>query len=157
AETWNGSRWTVRTVPKPEDAYLYGVQCRSAHWCVAVGAIKAVPPVGDDYVPVADRWNGSAWAQVRPPVPAGATNSDLGAVACSGTTACMAIGESAKGTGAPGLLAERWNGSSWEIQPVPAPDGGGGLLEAVACPEADACRAVGSDSKGLFSEIWNGS
>lgn len=57
----------------------------------------------------------------------------------------------------PGLLAERWSSSSWEIQPIPAPDGGGGLLEAVACPAADACRAVGSDSKGLFSEMWNGS
>ena len=58
AETWNGSRWIVRTVPHPEDVYLYGVQCRSARWCVAVGTIGTS---GNDFVPVADRWNGRAW------------------------------------------------------------------------------------------------
>jgi hypothetical protein len=31
------------------------------------------------------------------------------------------------------------------------------MLAAVACPAADACRAVGSDLRGLFSEVWNGS
>jgi len=158
AETWNGSRWTVRAVPNGKgDAYLYGVQCPSARWCVAVGTITTVPPNGNDYAPVADRWNGSSWTQVNPPVPVGATTSDLAAVACSGTAACTAVGSSAMGTGTPRLLAERWNGSAWSIQPVPMPAGGGGLLSAVACPTAGACRAVGSDGKGLFSEIWNGS
>ena len=106
--------------------------------------------------PVVDRWNGSAWTQAKPPVPAGATTSALTAVACSGTAACTAIGESEKGGGTPSLLAERWNGSAWKIQPVPAPSAGHGVLAAVACPAADACRAVGSDKKGLFSEVWNG-
>ena len=98
AETWNGSHWTVRTVPDGKTADdLQGVQCRSAQWCVAVGSKAS----GNDFVPVADRWNGSAWTQTNPPAPAGATNSDLAAVACSGTTACTAIGESAKGTARP--------------------------------------------------------
>jgi hypothetical protein len=155
AETWNGSHWTARTVPNGKgDPYLYGVSCRSAQWCVAVGSVNASD---DTYAPVADRWNGSAWMQAKPPVPAGATTSQLGAVACSGTTACTAIGQQAKGSGAPRPLAERWNGSSWKIQLVPAPPAGGGELSAVACPTAEACRAVGSDNKGLFSEVWNGS
>jgi hypothetical protein len=154
AETWNGSHWSVRTVPNPGAVFLYGVQCRSAKWCVAVGTIGAT---GDDFVPVADRWNGSAWTQSKPPVPAGATLSQLGAVACSATTACTAVGSSGKGSGTPGLLAERWNGSAWKIQSIPAPAARGGVLAAVACPAARACRAVGSDSKGLFSEVWNGS
>jgi hypothetical protein len=154
AETWNGSHWIVRTVPHPEAVYLYGVQCRSARWCVAVGTIGAS---GNDFVPVADRWNGRAWRQSKPPVPAGATINALTAVACSGTTACTAIGDSGKGSGLPGLLAERWNGSDWKIQSIPAPSAGGGVLAAVACPTAHACRAVGSDKKGLFSEVWNGS
>jgi hypothetical protein len=157
AETWNGSHWTVRSVPNGRNnAGLNGVKCRSAHWCMAVGVIKAVPPTGD-YVPVADRWNGRAWAQVKPPVPADATTGELAAVACTGTTACTAVGSSVKGGGAPRPLAERWNGSAWKVQPAPAPPAGGGQLAAVACPAADACRAVGSDNKGLFSEVWNGS
>ena len=153
AETWNGSHWTVRTVPDGKTADdLQGVKCHSAQWCVAVGSKAS----GNDFVPVADRWNGSTWTQTNPPAPAGATNSDLAAVACSGTTACTAIGESAKGTHAPTLLADRWNGSAWKIQPAPTP-AGGGLLNAIACPTASACRAVGSDNKGLFSEVWDGS
>jgi hypothetical protein len=153
AETWNGSHWTVQTVPDGQTADdLQGVKCRSAQWCMAVGTTAS----GDGYVPVADRWNGGAWTPTRPPAPAGAATSDLSAVACSGTTACTAIGQSAKGKAAPALLAERWNGSAWKIQPVPAP-AGGGLLLAVACPAAHACRAVGSDKKGLFSEVWDGS
>jgi hypothetical protein len=153
AETWNGSRWAVRTVPDGKTAYdLQGVKCRSAQWCVAVGSKAS----GSESVPVADRWNGSAWTRARVPAPAGATNSSLAAVACSGTAACTAVGETAKGKGAPTPLAERWNGSAWKIQPIPAPKGGG-LLNAVACPSARACRAVGSDDQGLFSAVWNGS
>jgi hypothetical protein len=154
AETWNGSRWTPRTVPNAGDVYLYGVNCQSARWCVAVGTTAGTSI--DHFVPVVDRWNGSAWRQASLPVPAGATGG-LGAVACSGITACTAVGSSGKGSGAPGLLAERWNGSAWKIQSIPAPSARDGVLAAVACPAARACRAVGSDSKGLFSEVWNGS
>jgi hypothetical protein len=155
AETWNGSHWTVRTVPDGKTSdNLDGVACRSARWCVAVGTQAS----GDDStVPVADRWNGSTWTQVRPAVPAGATTSGLAAVACSGTAACTAVGSFAKGTGAPRPLAERWNGSAWKIQPVPAPSADGSALAAVSCPATDACRAVGSDPGGLFSAVWNGS
>jgi hypothetical protein len=150
----------VRTVPDPGALYLYGVQCLSARWCVAVGTIGTTGTIGvssTNFVPVVDRWDGSSWTQARPPVPVGATMSQLGAVACSGTTACTAIGSSGQGSGAPGLMAERWNGSAWKIQPVPAPSGDDAVLAAVACPEADACRAVGSDKEGLFSEVWDGS
>jgi hypothetical protein len=153
AETWNGSHWTVRTVPGGKTTYdLDGVKCRGVRWCMAVGTRASG---SSDYLPAAYRWNGSAWTPARPPAPAGAANSSLSAVACSGTAACTAIGQSAKGKGAPAPLAERWNGSAWKIQPVPAP--AGGLLFAVACPAARACRAVGSDSKGLLAEVWNGS
>ena len=63
AETWNGSRWTVRTVPdgKATDD-LEGVNCRSAQWCVAVGSNA----FGADSVPVADLWNSSAWTRTKP-------------------------------------------------------------------------------------------
>ena len=155
AETWNGSRWAVRAVPDGQaGADLDGVACRSARWCVGVGARAS----GDvNSVPVADRWNGSSWTQARPPVPAGATTSGLGAVACSGSRACTAVGSFARGRGAPRPLAVRWNGSAWKVQPVPAPTATGSMLAAVACPAADACRAVGSDLKGLFAAVWNGS
>ena len=80
AETWNGAHWRARAVPNGLDnASLNGVNCRSAHWCMAVGTIKAVPR-GDDLVPVADRWNGSTWTQARPPVRAPPPASGRGGV-----------------------------------------------------------------------------
>jgi hypothetical protein len=155
AETWNGSRWTVQAVPDGNaSADLDGVSCRSARWCMAVGSKAS----GDtNSVPVADRWNGTSWTRATPPAPARATTSGLGAVACSGTRACTAVGSFAKGSSAPKPLAERWNGSAWKVQPVPVPAASGSLLAGVACPRANACRAVGSDQKGLFSAVWNGS
>ena len=155
AETWNGSRWAVQRVPGGQaGADLDGVTCRTARWCLGVGS-KASGDVTS--VPVADRWNGTAWTQARPPVPAGATTAGLSAAACTGTRACTAVGSFARGTGAPRPLAERWNGSAWKTEPVPAPTATGSMLTAVACRTVRACRAVGTDLKGLFSEIWNGS
>jgi hypothetical protein len=130
------------------------VKCRSARWCVAVGDIQPRPLEGNQ-TPVADIWNGRTWKQVRLPLPAGATSGALYTVACSGTAACTAIGQSANKSQAQSLLAERWNGSSWKVQPMPAPAGAN--LEGVACPTVHACRAVGSDNQGLLTEFWNGS
>jgi hypothetical protein len=153
AETWNGAHWAVRTVPHPQATYLYGVSCRSPRWCVAVGTLSSADLNGA----IADRWNGKAWTQTKVPVTAGATIDALVAVGCSSTTACTAVGDSGKGSGLPGLLADRWNGSAWKMQRVPAPRAGGPVLVGVACPAADACRAVGSDKAGPLAETWNGS
>ena len=130
----------------------------AVRWLAEHGFDPSAPGAEVDvaFSPLADRWNGHAWTQVTPPVPARSTTSDLGAVSCSGTTACTAVGSSAQGSRAQRLLAERWNGSAWKMQPIPEP-AGGGLLQAVACPATHACRAVGFDAKGLFSELWNGS
>lgn len=145
AEIWNGSRWAVRTVPNGTgQVFLEAVKCRSARWCVAVGGIQAVSPAGGIQVPVADRWNGRTWKQVKPPVPAGATNSTLAAVACSGTAACTAVGQFANKSEVPGLLAEVWNGSRWRIQATPAVSGAtSAALSAVSCVSASDCEAGG--------------
>jgi len=155
AETWNGSRWTVRKVPNGTGrAFLEAVKCRSARWCVAVGGIQGGSAPGNQ-VPVADTWNGRTWKQVKLPLPAGATSGTLAAVACSGTAACTAIGQSANKSQVQSLLAERWNGSAWKVEPMPAPAGAN--LEGIACPTVHACRAVGDDTQGLLTEFRNGS
>jgi hypothetical protein len=157
AETWNGSRWAVRSVPNGTGKVdLEGVKCRSARWCVAVGGFEAAPPSGNQ-VPVADSWNGRTWKQVKLPVPAGAVNGSVGSVACSGTAACTAIGSFANKSQVQGTMVERWNGSAWKVQAIPAPSGGGGNLEGVACPTVHVCRAVGYDDAGVLTEFWNGS
>ena len=66
-------------------------------------------------------------------------------------------------------MAERWDGSSWAIQPTPRLPGGAiGLLIGVACTSATGCTAVGYSSPNganlvnhpspaTLAERWNGS
>jgi hypothetical protein len=58
-------------------------------------------------------------------------------------------------------LAERWNGSSWAIQPTPTHAGATNIyLRGVSCTAATACTAVGQDYSSGYSltlaERWNG-
>ena len=75
-------------------------------------------------------------------------------MSCSSTTACTAVGSytAAGPENSPDipsfLLAERWNGATWTIQPTP----GAGGLSGVSCPSVNACTAVGAGR----IETWNG-
>jgi hypothetical protein len=59
-------------------------------------------------------------------------------------------------------LAERWNGTSWTIQPTPRPSGAKfALLASVSCPARNFCVAVGHSAKragagSVLAERWNG-
>jgi hypothetical protein len=60
-------------------------------------------------------------------------------------------------------LAELWNGSTWSVAATPQPHGAhGGSLNAVSCPSAARCWAVGEYSDNDFTsetlaESWDGS
>ena len=63
----------------------------------------------------------------------------------------------------PVTLAERWNGSSWSVQPTANPGGINPELVDVSCTSARACTAVGSAGNGgdvsgigALAERWNG-
>jgi hypothetical protein len=103
------------------------------------------------------------------PNPAGAEQSALAGISCSSARACMAVGWSATSVGTYGLyqssrgvLAERWNGANWALQPVVIPARAtDSEFTAVSCTSARACTAVGAyrDSAGAdvtLAERWNG-
>jgi hypothetical protein len=90
AEEWNGTSWTLRSVPDPASGTaptLVDVGCSSSSTCEAVGFYNSATP---SLVPLAAGWNGSTWALQSVPVPAGTTDSALASVACPST--CMAAG-----------------------------------------------------------------
>jgi hypothetical protein len=100
---------------------------------------------------LAERWNGTKWVLLTMP----ASNGGASSVSCSAPNACTAV----DGT----TSAERWNGIGWQPQATPTPafpdlDS----LNAVSCPKARACMAVGGETQtnGLSSaelaEYWNG-
>jgi hypothetical protein len=85
-----------------------------------------------------------SWAIQATPNPAGATSSVLSGVSCTAATACTAVGYYGNSSGTQVTLAERWNGSSWAIQPTPNPAGAtSSVLSGVTCTAATACTAVG--------------
>ena len=155
--------WTSQSTPTPRGlpyGDLPGVSCTSASACTAVGAAGAD---SGPQVTLAERWNGTSWAVQHTPNPTGVRGSSLSAVSCTSVTACVAVGEVSHGSGIDTTtLAERWNGTSWSIQPTPNPAGAAdSSLSAVSCTSADACTAVGStgpspDTQASLAERWNG-
>jgi hypothetical protein len=139
AEVWNGSLWKIEHPLDPKGSttnILDGVSCSGAMHCTAVGTGNGT---------LAEVWDGSAWTIQPTPNPSdGFGLMALSDVACGRSTACTAVGLYFKQSGGPVTLAERWNGSSWEIQPTPKLRGSSGYgLYAIACPRIHACTAVG--------------
>ena len=117
AERWNGARWTLQRTPGIGHvgySALTAVSCATAASCMAVGTYN------DGLFGIAEHWDGSRWTIRRlpvPPVPPGEEPLVLPAsVSCTSVAACVTVGSSHGAT-----LAERWNGTTWTIQPAPNP------------------------------------
>ena len=161
AELWNGSAWSIQSLPVPSGsltAVLESVSCPSSGACVAVGYYSASSSGGT----LAESWDGSAWSILPTAKPNGFAGS-FTAVSCVSATSCESVGGFNPGTGYPAPFAARWNGSTWTIQSMPTP--GGSLLSgatALSCPSSSACTSVGyyeaSSSFQYFTlaESWNG-
>jgi hypothetical protein len=143
AESWNGAKWTIQSVPDPSgssSAVLYSVSCTSATFCEAAGLAYSS---SGTQIPLAETWNGTVWSAQSVPAPSGNTLTLLSSVSCTSATFCLAMG------GSP-AFTDMWNGTSWSLQ---ATSGGGGR---VSCVSPTFCMAVnGTGTTG--SEIWNGS
>jgi hypothetical protein len=165
AERLSGLVWAIQATPKPAGATgseLLGVSCTSTFLTKACTAVGAYTNSAGTTVTLAERWNGTSWVIQPTPAPAGATLSVLGAVSCTSASACEAAGAYITSAGTTVMLAERWDGTSWVIQPTPAPAGAtSSALYAVSCTSASACTAVGGyvNSGGdvvTLAERWDG-
>jgi hypothetical protein len=158
-ETWNGTAWTLVTIPGPGRSYnsLAGVSCTPAA-CTAVGYYR---DSSDTHLALAAVSAGRGWTVQPVPSPPGAVPSVLVGVSCGAPTACTAVGFADNSPGTSVTLAEAWNGTAWRIQP--APDSPGlphNSLAGVSCTSASACmavgRAYGRRSGATLAESWNG-
>lgn len=136
------------------------------------GSTTADPPPDSEtfttppFEALAERWTGTSWAIQPTPIPSGAGgDSDLSGISCTSATACTAVGSYINSTGHRVTLAERWNGTSWTVQPTPNPLGADSSdLKGVSCTSATACTAVGSytsyvgteGTQATLAERWNG-
>ena len=109
---------------------------------------------------LAERWDGTSWSVQPTPNPSG-IGAGLTAVSCVSASSCVAVGGYINNSSRDAALAERWNGSSWTIQPLSVPGAVASDLFGVSCVSAAACTAVGSyrTSSGghTLALHWNGS
>ncbi|MDQ1420743.1 MAG: hypothetical protein QOJ52_2705, partial [Acidimicrobiaceae bacterium] len=171
AEYWDGVRWSIQRTPNPEGAnnsFLTGVACASATECLAVGDFI---DASGQQLALAEHWDGKRWESQPMPSPAGQAETFLTALSCFSPSACTAVGYSRELHPAEvvnhqspmATVAERWDGSRWQVQPTPnvAGDPTGSQLSSVSCGSAFACTAVGysgelyANSQSL-AESWNG-
>ncbi|HET7244427.1 MAG TPA: hypothetical protein VFJ07_06275 [Streptosporangiaceae bacterium] len=157
----SGGPWRLQRSPNPviHNGMLVADSCTGRGICTAVGGYENR---SGTQVPLAEARAGTGWRMRRAPVPAGAVLSNLFGVSCTAADACTAVGYYTDAALHIRPLAERWNGTSWAIQPVPGPAGfpEAGFF-AVSCASARACTAVGarSSSTGATTPLagrWNG-
>jgi hypothetical protein len=153
AESWNGTSWAIQQTPNPSGGTdgLDGVSCTSASACIAVANTPAA-----SYI-VAEQWNGTAWVIQDMPNPSGVDSIFVTGVSCTSASACTAAGNYFLDSGTQYVLAERWNGTAWVIQPTASPSGQG-FLNGVSCASASACTAVGYylPNSVTLAEYWDG-
>jgi hypothetical protein len=153
AEALSGSAWNPQKVPGAKGAKassLSGVSCASTKACEAGGSIENA---SDVQVPAAAVWNGTAWVSQRVPVRAGDTASSLAAVSCPVTTSCQAVGGSKTSAGGRSL-GILWNGTAWELQPVPSLSGAKLTdLRSVSCTAVRNCEGGGSSTSSPAGEV----
>jgi hypothetical protein len=160
-ERWNGSSWSIVPSPNPNgslDAALNGISCPGLNTCYAVGS--SLNATGSKTL--VERWNGTSWSIVATPTPIGALDAELGAVSCSSTTSCMAVGSYATFSDDK-PFAQRWNGTSWSNVAIPTPSAAlFTIVTGVSCTSPTSCRAVGGYFAGSglavrpLAESWNG-
>ena len=122
---YNGVTWSTVPVPAPGTAFLRGVKAISPTDAWAVGSKSGYS------TPVAYHWNGTAWSEVPTPALGTSGNNLFYGVSGLSATQVWAVGYRFTGSG-PQPLVERWNGSVWSVETVPATELGGSLAAAAA-------------------------
>ncbi|MHB8599813.1 MAG: hypothetical protein ACYDER_23780 [Ktedonobacteraceae bacterium] len=153
AEQWNGTTWSIVTIPAPKVSSFSGVAAITSSDMWAVGYSGGGKP---NTATLTQHWDGSAWTIVTSPNVG--TISKLNGVTAVSTSDVWAVGQSGA-SGAQNALIENWNGTSWTVSSNPGSTNGT-ILNGVSALSASDVWAVGqTTSNGVtqtFTEQWNG-
>jgi hypothetical protein len=148
AESWNGTAWTLQSTPNPSGSSsspLVAVSCTSSVACTAIGT--ATPgSAGEQMGTLAERWNGSSWAQQTTANPPATSKFSLKDASCASATLCLAPGWDG-GTGKSFL--DLWNGTEWSLAKgsLSGTEFEGEMTQ-LSCPTAGLCIGIGSTPSG---------
>ncbi len=151
-ERWNGSAWSLMQNLEGE---VKGVSCPFTNLCTAVGVSSS--GIAQSWILSQVTENGWSVSSTPPPVPAGATNTNLKDVSCNSTT-CTAVGSYRDSGGTYRPLVERSTGAGWFLQEAPNPVEGTAQnsMLSVSCSGIGLCTAVGEAAGKPVAETWNG-
>ena len=137
---YDGTAWVNSPMPQTAaGGYLRSVTAVAANDVWAVGSKNGYS------TPVAYHWDGSAWTEI-PTAPLGGSggNNYFNGVAGSASGQVWAVGYQSTGSG-PAPLVQRWNGTAFANETVPAP-AFGGMLYAVAATTGPTVFAAGTQT-----------
>jgi photosystem II stability/assembly factor-like uncharacterized protein len=144
----SGARWSAGRLPElsrsAEADLRYAplpLSCAATKRCVALAAL------GGSARTLLSTDGGASWAFVGAPLEG--TFPEV--LACSGSGRCLAVAAAGGyGPGQPAaVLTSDHGGDSWKLHPETT-ELGGTLLQALACPSARHCVAVGNQQPGLL-------
>jgi hypothetical protein len=152
--TWNGTSWTLQTVPKPAGSIrtvLLDVSCSSSSACTGVGIYRDSGGLQTSFV---QRWNGTSWSHQASSNPEGSLNTVFQGVSCVASAPCVGVGDWTNPSKIWQPMAQEWNGSAWALDTTPNPAGATEtIIEGVAC--RTGCLSVGwyKDSGGKLKTL----
>lgn len=163
-EHWNGSLWSIVSIPEPKGStqnHLLSITAISANNVWAVGSYS-YRAKGSHIETLTEHWNGSSWSVVSSPNTQSSGNILEGVTALSNSN-IWAVGTSFVQSGSPTrTLIEHWNGSDWSIVSSPnvASAPGDDLLGIAALSENNIWAVgrwdAGSRNYRTLIEHWNG-
>ena len=144
AERWTGKAFSIVPSGRPQgstDMRLFGVKCRTAADCVAVGQA--------DGTAIVEHWSGAAWSVAAEPDAASKRFEELDSVSCPTATRCFAVGSYDDAAANSKALIVAGNGQNWSVVASDNPKGirQSRLLD-VGCPTRSGCVAVGWTDQG---------
>lgn len=146
-EHWDGSGWSVATVPATGSTELHGVAVAGPDDAWAVG--------GTSSGPLALHWDGAAWSVTT--FPAFDRAAALLAVTVVSPHDVWAVGwRRPDGPGNRITLTAHWDGTAWSVVDSPNPGGQHFNELGVAANGADDVVAVGVKNSTFLAERWDG-
>ncbi len=135
----SGITWALMKTQADDNVTLEAVSCPAAKYCLAVGDGAA-------------QYNGTRWSDIASPAQA----AGMAGLACISAKDCIAVGQ----TSTEAAAAWSWNGRTWANLNPYNPMSNDNGLNAIRCPSASRCTAVGWRGNGQTSypliEDWNG-
>jgi hypothetical protein len=161
AEQWDGSAWSIVTLPANNTSLsaFNGATCASSSECWVVGYYTAGSGFSAQYQTLVEQWNGTSWSIVNSANTSTSQPNFLNAVTCSSTSDCWSVGYYQNGS-VYQTLTEHWNGSSWSLVGSPNVGTQSNYFTSVTCSSASDCWATGyngaSGSYQTLTEHWDG-